>query len=202
MINIESLDFEKSNGLLPVIIQHFETSEILMLGYMNKEALTKTLDTKLVTFYSRSRQCLWVKGETSHNYLELKDILADCDNDALLVLINPTGPVCHTGNFSCFGEKAKPKLHWIYELNQIINQRKAAQDIEHSYVAKLFNQGINRIAKKLGEEASEVIIEAVSGNMPRFKEEAADLLFFYLLLLNAENCPLSDILNILEQRHK
>lgn len=202
MINIETLDFSKSGGLIPVIIQHFETAEVLMLGYMNKEALKQTLDTKLVTFFSRSRQCLWVKGETSGNFLELKDILADCDQDALLVLVNPVGPVCHTGKFSCFGDKAKPKLRWIYELNKIITQRRETQDVEHSYVAKLFSQGSDRIAKKLGEEASEVIIEAVADNLPRFKEEAADLLFFYLMLLNAKDCPIADILNILEQRHK
>ena len=134
--------------------------------------------------------------------MELKDVLSDCDNDALLVLVNPLGPVCHTGQFSCFGNKAKPKLHWIYELNQIINQRKDTQDTQHSYVAKLFAQGSNRIAKKLGEEAAELIIEAVADNFPRFKEEAADLLFFYLMLLNAKGCSIADILNILEKRHK
>ncbi len=202
MINIETLDFNKSAGLIPTIIQHAETGAVLMLGYMNKEAITQTIATNRVTFFSRARQCLWVKGETSGHFLTVQNIMTDCDNDTLLITAIPAGATCHTGQFSCFGQKAQTKFHWLYELNEIINERKKSNNVEQSYVARLFAKGKNRIAKKLGEEAAEVIIESVAGNIPLFKEEAADLLFFYLMLLNANNCTISDILTILEHRHQ
>ncbi len=202
MINIENIDFNKSDGLVPAIIQHAETDAVLMLGYMNKESLAQTLATQKVTFFSRTRQCLWVKGETSGNFLTVQNIMTDCDNDTLLITAIPAGPVCHTGQFSCFGSGATPKFHWLYELNQIIEERKKTNDTEHSYVARLFTKGKNRIAKKLGEEATEMIIESTANNLPLFKEEAADLLFFYVMLLNANNCTISDILTILEHRHQ
>ena len=195
------LDFEKSNGLIPAIIQDAATSKVLMLGFMNREAYEKTVSEKLVTFYSRSRQTLWTKGETSGNYLHVKEIIEDCDNDTLLVKASPDGPVCHTGADTCFNETNRDPYSFIKELETVIHDRKV-NGKEGSYTVSLFQKGINRIAQKVGEEAVELVIEAKDKNDKAFTGEAADLFFHYLVLLEEKGISFSKVLEMLIERHK
>ncbi len=190
------------NGLVPAIIQDAKTKTVLMLGYMNEEAYLKTNTTKKVTFYSRSKQRLWTKGEESGNFLNLIAIKNDCDNDSLLVTVNPVGPTCHTGTDNCWGEDNKQSFGFLKELEQTIADRKANQDNDDSYVASLFRKGINKIAQKVGEEAVEVVIEAKDDNDDLFLNESADLLFHYLILLKAKGFGLNDIEQVLLDRKK
>lgn len=190
------------NGLVPAIIQDAKTKTVLMLGYMNEEAYLKTNTTKKVTFYSRSKQRLWTKGEESGNFLNLVAIKNDCDNDSLLVTVNPVGPTCHTGTDNCWGEDNKQSFGFLTELEQTIADRKANQDNDDSYVASLFRKGINKIAQKVGEEAVEVVIEAKDDNDDLFLNESADLLFHYLILLKAKGFGLNDIEQVLLDRKK
>ena len=197
------IDFEKGNGLIPAIIQDIDTRKVLMLGYMNKDAYEQTLQTKKVTFFSRSRNCLWVKGETSGNYLHLKEIKCDCDNDALLIFVKPDGPVCHKGTDTCWGENnERNALAFLSELQDFINDRKQKMP-ENSYTTSLFKDGINRIAQKVGEEAVETVIEAVDGtDDAALIYEASDLMYHYLVLLIAKGYSLKDIEEELAKRHK
>ena len=195
------IDFEKSSeGLIPAIVQDAQTQKVLMLGYMNRESFDKTNETGKVTFFSRSRQMLWVKGETSGNFLEVKEILIDCDDDTILIKANPTGAVCHTGADTCFGEKNAAE-NFLFELERIIQSRKANPN-ENSYTSKLFESGLNKIAQKVGEEAVELIIEAKDENSELFKAEAADLFYHLLILLCAKNLELNDIVDTLKQRRR
>lgn len=194
------LNFEKSSGLIPAIIQDTDTNKVLMLGYMNQEAFNKTQQEGKVTFYSRSRQTLWTKGETSGNFLLVRKILIDCDNDTILVKASPTGPVCHTGQDTCFNEANQLDLSFLLELEQLIAERKK-NPVEGSYTVKLFNGGIKKIAQKVGEEATEVVIDAVDGNNERLKEETADLLYHLLVLLAEREIGLSEVVDILSKRH-
>lgn len=196
---MEKIDFSKGNGLVPVVIQDNNTLQVLMVGYMNEEALEKTRKEGKVTFFSRSKNRLWTKGETSGNFLFVKDISTDCDNDSLLILADPAGPVCHTGSVSCFGDST-PK-GFLYKLEQIINQR-ITDDALDSYTNKLYKKGINKIAQKVGEEAVELVIEAKDENIDLFKNEAADLLYHVLILLKAKAINLQDIEEVLQIRHK
>lgn len=195
-----NVDFKKyGNGLVPAIIQDYSTHKVLMMGFMNKEALEKTETSGRVTFYSRSKKRLWTKGEESGNYLELKSIAVDCDNDTLLIKVHPLGPVCHTGADTCWSEKNHHE-DFLYYLEDIINLRSKASPDE-SYVAKLFENGINKIAQKVGEEAVEMVIEAKDNNDKLFLNESADLLFHYLVLLNAKGYKLQDVISVLQKRH-
>lgn len=195
------VDFKKyADELAPAVIQDYTTQKVLMLGFMNEEALRKTEETGLVTFYSRSKKRLWTKGEESGNFLQLRQILVDCDKDTLLIKAEPKGPVCHTGADTCWSEK-NHKEDFLYYLEHIIELRKTGVD-EKSYVKQLFGKGINKIAQKVGEEAVELVIEAKDVNQALFLNEAADLLFHYLILLQAKNCSLSDVVKVLEQRHQ
>jgi phosphoribosyl-ATP pyrophosphohydrolase/phosphoribosyl-AMP cyclohydrolase len=193
------IDFSKANGLVPAIIQDNTTLQVLMVGYMNEEALKSTEEEGKVTFFSRSKNRLWTKGETSGNFLIVKEITADCDNDALLIKVDPAGPVCHTGSMSCFGDEISKGF--IYELEQIVSQR-IDEDVQNSYTNKLFRQGINKITQKVGEEVVELVIEAKDNNPELFKNEAADLLYHLLILLKAKNTTFSDVEEILKFRHK
>jgi phosphoribosyl-AMP cyclohydrolase / phosphoribosyl-ATP pyrophosphohydrolase len=193
------IDFSKGNGLVPVVIQDSNTLQVLMLGYMNEEALEKTEKEGKVTFFSRSKNRLWTKGESSGNWLFVKEILADCDNDSLLIKVNPAGPTCHKGTISCFGDNT-PK-GFIFQLEQIINQR-IDNDVNDSYTNKLYKKGINKVAQKVGEEAVELVIEAKDENIDLFKNEAADLLYHVLILLKAKGINLQDIEEVLQIRHK
>jgi len=193
------IDFTKGNGLVPVVIQDNTTLQVLMVGYMNQEALDKTISEKKVTFFSRSKNRLWTKGETSGNFLYVKEILPDCDNDSLLIKAEPAGPVCHTGTKSCFAEiQAKG---FLYQLENIIKKR-IEEDSEESYTNKLFKRGINKVAQKVGEEAVELVIEAKDDNIDLFKNEAADLLYHLLILLKAKGVSLRNIEEVLQGRHK
>ena len=192
------LDFNKGNGLVPVIIQDSVSLKILMLGYMNEEALAKTKAKGLVTFYSRSRNELWTKGETSGNYLHVKEIFEDCDNDTLLIKARPDGPTCHTGCETCFQQDSSKGF--LYQLEQTIDER-ISNDSEKSYTNDLFKRGINKMAQKVGEEAVELVIEAKDNNDDLFKNEAADLLYHFLILLRAKNMKLEDIEAILKDRN-
>lgn len=193
------IDFTKLDGLVPCIIQDAKTQRVLMLGFMNEEAYQKTLDDKRITFYSRTKKRLWTKGETSGNFLELVDIKVDCDNDTLLIKVNPTGPVCHTGADTCFDEKNN---NWtIGSLENIIKQRKE-KPVPGSYTNKLLDSGINKVAQKVGEEAVELIIEAKDDNKELFLNEAADLMYHYLVLLTAKGYELEDVISVLKNRHK
>ena len=196
-----NIDFTKNNGLLPAIIQDEKTGKVLMLGYMNRESYEKTKATGRVTFFSRSRQALWTKGETSGNFLEVKEILSDCDGDTLLIKVKPTGPTCHTGADTCFNEKNIAEKPFIFELEEIIRDRRNNPK-PGSYTNKLFDAGDERIAQKVGEEATEVVIDAVTGNGVRLSEEVADLLYHLLVLLTAKDLALDDIMNVLEKRHR
>lgn len=193
------LDFNKTNGLLPVIIQDYRTFQVLMLGYMNEEAFLKTQQENKVTFFSRSKNRLWTKGESSGNFLLVKDIQIDCDNDTILIKAEPKGPTCHTGSSSCFGEETAKGF--LYKLEETISQRINDND-EKSYTNTLFKRGINKVAQKVGEEAIELVIEAKDNNDELFKNEAADLLYHFLILLKAKNMKLEDIELILKNREK
>lgn len=191
-----------SNGLVPAIIQDATTKNVLMLGYMNEEAYQKTIDTKQVTFFSRSKQRLWTKGEESGNFLNLVDIKNDCDNDTLLIQVNPVGPTCHTGTDNCWGEENNSNYGFFSTLENVITDRIANKDTKKSYVASLFAKGINKVAQKVGEEAVETVIEAMDNNDELFLYESADLLFHYLMLLQAKGFTLKDIEAELKGRHK
>ena len=196
-----NIDFEKMGGLVPAIIQDATTKTVLMLGYMNKEAFDKTVETKKVTFYSRSRQCLWTKGETSGNFLELVDIKVDCDNDTLLVKANPTGPTCHTGNDTCWGEKnEKNPLLFLTYLQDFINRRHEEMP-EGSYTTSLFKDGLNRMAQKVGEEALEAVIEACNGTNERLVYEGSDMLYHLIVLLTEKGLRIEDLAQELQVRH-
>ncbi len=195
------IDFEKQNGLIPAIIQDKETQKVLMLGYMNNQALKITQETGKVCFYSRSRKTLWTKGETSGNFLYVNDIKVDCDKDTLLIKVSPAGPVCHTGSDTCWDEKNSENIQFLQLLEQVIEGRKSST-AEKSYTKSLFDKGINKIAQKVGEEAVELVIEAKDNNDELFVNEAADLLFHYLILLNKKGFQLSDIVKVLKKRHK
>ena len=195
-------DFTKAvDGLLPAIIQDNYTGKVLMQGYLNKEAFQKTLDEKVVWFYSRSKRRLWKKGETSGNELQVCSVRLDCDLDSILIKVIPLGPVCHTGADTCFNEINTVSYDWIKHLEAIIEQRQKSGDSK-SYVASLFEKGINKIAQKVGEEAVEVVIEAKDDNEELFLNESADLLFHYLILLKAKGYELNDVLEILKSREK
>ncbi|MBS1592117.1 MAG: bifunctional phosphoribosyl-AMP cyclohydrolase/phosphoribosyl-ATP diphosphatase HisIE [Bacteroidetes bacterium] len=194
------VDFKKyTDGLVPAIVQDYDTHKVLMLGFMNNEALQATQQTGKITFYSRSKNRLWTKGEESGNFLMLKTIAVDCDNDTLLIKAHPLGPVCHTGADTCWSEKNHNE-DFLFYLEDIIRLRKQAP-IEESYVAKLLSKGINKVAQKVGEEAVELVIEAKDNNEELFLNEAADLLFHYLILLNAKEYKLQHVIKILQQRH-
>jgi len=205
MIDIENLDFAKGDGLLPVIIQNAENYQVLMLGYMNEDALQKTLDEEKVTFYSRSKQRLWTKGETSGNYLHLVDIQQDCDDDTLLILADPAGPTCHTGHTSCFFQKdfkpASSDISFLTELENLIQSRKKERP-DDSYTTYLFDEGIDEIAQKVGEEAVETVIEAKNTDDNRFINEASDLVYHLLVLLRQKDISLQAIVENLEKRHQ
>ncbi|MFP3831274.1 bifunctional phosphoribosyl-AMP cyclohydrolase/phosphoribosyl-ATP diphosphatase HisIE [Chryseobacterium sp. SIMBA_028] len=194
-----NINFSKDNGLVPVVIQDNRTLQVLMLGYMNEEAFEKTSNEGRVTFFSRSKNRLWTKGEESGNFLEVKSIAIDCDQDTVLIKATPTNVVCHTGSFSCFGEK-EPK-GFLYELEEKISQRIDHKE-ENSYTYSLYQRGINKVAQKVGEEAVEVVIEAKDNNDILFKNEAADLLYHFLILLKAKGFSLEDIEKILQNRNK
>lgn len=198
------IDFEKCGGLVPAIIQDAETRQVLMLGYMNQEAFDKTLETKKVTFWSRSRKCLWTKGETSGNYLNLVDIKIDCDNDTLLVKAIPDGPTCHKGTDTCWGEdnvtvKSSP-LEFLKELQDFIDKRYKEMP-EGSYTTSLFKDGVNRIAQKVGEEALETVIEATNGSSEKLIYEASDLLYHLTVLLTSKGLRIEDVAEELQKRH-
>lgn len=196
-----NIDFEKMNGLVPAIIQDNTTRNVLMLGYMNREAYEKTLATCKVTFWSRSRNCLWTKGETSGNFLNLVDIKVDCDNDTLLVRVNPTGPACHLGTDTCWGETndANPLL-FLTELQDFINKRHEEMP-EGSYTTSLFQKGVNKMAQKVGEEAVETIIEATNGNDEKLVYESSDLLYHLIVLLTSKKLRIEDVAKELQMRH-
>lgn len=196
-----NIDFAKyADGLVPAVVQDYTTQKVLMLGFMNEAALKKTEETGLVTFYSRSKKRLWTKGEESGNHLQLRQILLDCDKDSLLVKAVPTGPVCHTGADTCWSEK-NHKEDFLHYLEDIIKLRRTSND-PNSYVKKLFDKGMNKIAQKVGEEAVELVIEAKDVNRPLFLGEAADLLFHYIVLLQAKDCSLADVIEVLQERHQ
>jgi phosphoribosyl-ATP pyrophosphohydrolase/phosphoribosyl-AMP cyclohydrolase len=193
------LNFQKLNGLIPCIVQDASTHTVLMLGFMNEEAYERTIKEKQVTFYSRSKKRLWTKGETSGNYLEVVEVLTDCDQDTLLIKANPKGAVCHLGHDTCFNEANN---QWgLNSLEQVIKDRQA-NPTENSYTTKLFQSGINKIAQKVGEESVELIIEAKDNNKELFLNEAADLMYHYLVLLSAKGYSLKDVQEVLKKRHE
>lgn len=196
-----NLDFDKySDGLIPAVIQDSSTNAVLMLGFMNLAALDKTRETGLVTFYSRSRQRLWTKGETSGNTLRVREITPDCDADTLLIKAEPAGPVCHTGTATCFGpENALQNENFLFELERVIADRHANPSPD-SYTSKLFARGINKIAQKVGEEAVELVIESKDEDPQKFRSEAADLVFHLLVLLRAKDTSLTDVIQVLKER--
>ncbi len=198
-----NIDFSKfDNGLIPAIIQDADTKTVLMLGYMNEEAIKKTFDLKKVTFFSRSKNRLWTKGEESGNFLNFVSMENDCDMDTLLVQVNPIGPTCHKGTDNCWGEKNIMDYGFISTLERVIKNRRVDIENKSSYVKSLFDKGINKIAQKVGEEAVEIVIEAKDDNDELFLNEAADLLFHYLILLQAKDYELEDVIAILKERHK
>ena len=194
------LDWEKTDGLMPVIVQHAVSGEVLMLGYMNPEALDKTIESGKVTFFSRTKQRLWTKGETSGNFLNVVSIAPDCDNDTILLLVNPIGPTCHKGTSSCFGDTAHQWL-FLYQLEQLLAERKSA-DPETSYTAKLYASGTKRIAQKVGEEALEAVIEAVNGTDERLIYEGSDMLYHLIVLLTSKGLRIEQMAAELQARHK
>ena len=197
-----TIDFNKnSDGLVPAIIQDATTKNVLMLGYMNQEAYDKTIESNQVTFFSRTKNRLWTKGEESGNFLNVVSVQNDCDQDTLLIQVNPVGPTCHEGTDTCWGEKNEATFGFLSELETVIKNRREAGNSENSYVASLFEKGINKIAQKVGEEAIEVVIEAKDDNDDLFVNEGADLLFHYLILLQAKGFTLKDIVMVLENRH-
>ena len=197
-----NIDFDKNeNGLVPAIIQDNITKNVLMLGYMNTEAFAKTEETKKVTFFSRTKNRLWTKGEESGNFLNVVSIKNDCDNDTLLIKVNPVGPTCHKGTDTCWGETNEPSFGFLSDLENVIKSRREDADSKNSYVASLFEKGINKIAQKVGEEAVEIVIEAKDNDDNLFLNEGADLMFHYLILLQAKGFTLKDIVKVLEGRH-
>ena len=198
-----NIDFTKyADGLVPAIVQDASTKNVLMLGFMNQAAVDVTISLQKVTFFSRSKNRLWTKGEESGNSLNYVSMALDCDQDSLLIQANPAGPVCHTGTDTCWGTENQPEsIDFLTQLEQVIEQRKTA-DPDSSYVASLFAKGMNKIAQKVGEEAVELVIEAKDQNHELFLEESADLLFHYLMLLQAKGFKLADVVKILEKRHK
>lgn len=195
------IDFKKyADGLVPAVIQDHKTLKVLMLGFMNEEALAKTMAEGKVTFFSRSKKRLWTKGEESGNHLMVKEVLSDCDDDTILVKAEPLGPVCHTGADTCWNEK-NHKSDFLHYLEEIIALRRTSND-EKSYVRQLFQKGINKIAQKVGEEAVELVIEAKDVNKDLFLNEAADLLFHYLILLQAKGHSLDEVTAVLQERHQ
>lgn len=200
--NIQTIDFNKSpDGLIPVVIQNHATLQVLMLGYMNKEALEQTLQTKKVTFFSRSKQRLWVKGETSENYLLLKDIFIDCDQDTILIMAKPCGPTCHTGSVSCFSEQKLSGLGHIGMVDDVIQER-IANPTENSYTYKLISRGLNKVAQKVGEEAVEVVIAALAETREEYLGEMTDLIYHSLVLLHAQGMNLDDVAEVIAERHR
>ena len=197
--SIEEVDFAKGDGLVPVVVQDENSGRVLMLGYMNKAALAKTIKTQQVTFYSRSKKRLWTKGETSGHFLKVSEILSDCDHDTLLVKAIPVGPVCHTGDDTCFGERNNARVLFLDKLSALIKDRKQHPS-EGSYTTSLFQKGINKIAQKVGEEAVELVIEAKDDRRDLFIGEAADLLFHYLVLLEAKDISLDEVIGELMER--
>ena len=204
MIKTSDIDFEKGGGLVPAIVQDARTQRVLMLGYMNAEAVEKTLSTQLVTFFSRSRQQLWTKGETSGNYLHLTELLLDCDRDTLLVKATPDGPVCHTGTDTCWGEKnempERNPLLFLTELQDFVEKRYAERP-SGSYTTELFESGVNRMAQKVGEEALEAVIEATNGTNERLVYEGSDLLYHLIVLLTSKGLRIEDLARELVVRH-
>ena len=195
------LDFNKMNGLVPAIIQDAETAKVLMLGYMNQEAYDKTMETGLVTFYSRTRQRLWTKGEESGNFLDVVSVKEDCDHDTLLIQVHPRGPVCHTGTDTCWGEVNSEPVMFLKELQRFIQQRHEEMP-EGSYTTSLFQSGINKMAQKVGEEAVETIIEAANGTNDRLIYEGSDLLYHLIVMLTAKGLSIEDLARELKERHK
>jgi len=199
-IDTKQLDWQKVDNLMPVIIQHYVSGEVLMLGYMNQEALAQTQSSGKVTFYSRTKQRLWTKGETSGNFLNVVSISSDCDNDTLLILVNPIGPTCHTGANSCF-TNSKTEWGFLYDLEQLLGARKQA-DPQSSYTAKLYHDGTKRIAQKVGEEGVETALAATVHDKEELKNESADLIYHLFVLLQDQNLALQDVIGILKARHK
>ena len=199
---INQIDFSKGDGLAPAIIQDVQTQKVLMLGYVNKASLEKTLEEKRVCFYSRSKGRLWTKGESSGNYLNFISMSLDCDQDSLLIKVNPVGSVCHTGNETCWNESnTRSEIDFLLQLQDVIEERKNNLS-EKSYTASLFKKGINKVAQKVGEEAVELVIEAKDDNKDLFMGEAADLMYHYLVLLSAKGYKLEEVVELLTQRHK
>ncbi|MCU6776803.1 bifunctional phosphoribosyl-AMP cyclohydrolase/phosphoribosyl-ATP diphosphatase HisIE [Phocaeicola fibrisolvens] len=194
------LDFEKMNGLIPAIIQDNYTQKVLMLGFMNKEAYEKTVETRKVTFFSRTKNRLWTKGEQSGNFLHVVSIKADCDNDTLLIMVHPDGPVCHTGTDTCWGEKNEQDIMFLKELQDFIDRRRQEMP-EKSYTTSLFNSGVNKMAQKVGEEAVETVIEACNGTDERLIYEGADLLYHLIVLLTYKGYRIEDLARELKERH-
>lgn len=201
MIDQIKLDFNKMGGLIPAIIQDADTQKVLMLGYMNEEAYQKTLESGIVTFYSRSRQTLWTKGETSGNFLHVVSIKADCDQDTLLIEVHPDGPVCHTGTDTCWGDVNRQDILFLKELQDFIEKRHQEMP-EGSYTTSLFQSGINKIAQKVGEEAVETLIEACNGTDERLIYEGSDLLYHLIVLLTSKGYRIEDLANELRERHQ
>ncbi|MDD7759706.1 MAG: bifunctional phosphoribosyl-AMP cyclohydrolase/phosphoribosyl-ATP diphosphatase HisIE [Bacteroidales bacterium] len=195
------IDFDKMGGLVPAIIQDSRTKNVLMLGFMNEEAYNKTVETGLVTFFSRTRNTLWTKGETSGNYLKVVSTAIDCDNDTLLIKVVPAGPVCHTGNATCFEEKNEFGIEFLDYLQKFIERRHREMP-EGSYTTSLFRKGINRMAQKVGEEAVETVIEATNGTDDRLVYEASDLIYHLIVLLTSKGLSINDLAVELEKRHK
>jgi phosphoribosyl-ATP pyrophosphohydrolase/phosphoribosyl-AMP cyclohydrolase len=195
------INFAKGHGFVPAIVQDQETLKVLMLGYMDKAAYEKTVKEGKVTFFSRSQKRLWTKGETSRNYLFVKQILTDCDRDTLLIKATPVGPVCHTGQDTCFNEENKEESNFLLQLEAIIQDRKKNPRAD-SYTTRLFDNGIKKIAQKVGEEATELVLETQEEDLAGFKNEAADLIYHLLVLLVAKNLQFRDILDVLEERHQ
>lgn len=197
------VNFSKSpDGLIPAVVQDAETQKVLMVGYMNEEALTKTQAEGVVTFFSRSKQRLWTQGETSQHFLSVKEIIIDCDADTLLIKAHPKGPTCHTGADTCFNETNEGKATFLNYLQKEVIRSRKNNPQENSYTSKLFKKGVNKIAQKVGEEAVELVIEAKDNNDELFKSEAADLLFHYLILLEHRNIDLDEIVDVLQTRHQ
>lgn len=198
---MKNINFEKSNGLTPCIVQDYSTLQVLMLGYMNREAVQQTIETNKVTFFSRSKNRIWVKGEESGHFLEMKSIALDCDNDTLLIKANPIGSTCHTGTKTCWGEAEATNFGVISRLEEVIADR-INNPSNKSYVSDLVGKGINKVAQKVGEEGVEVVIEALGTNDDLFLNEGADLLFHFLILLQVKGLKLDDVLHILSVREK
>ncbi|MGB6292328.1 MAG: bifunctional phosphoribosyl-AMP cyclohydrolase/phosphoribosyl-ATP diphosphatase HisIE [Vibrio anguillarum] len=199
----ERIDWNKVDGLVPAIVQDFQSSQVLMMGYMNQDALQKTAQTGQVTFFSRSKQRLWTKGETSGHVLQLKNMALDCDNDTLLVKVNPIGPTCHTGTTTCWDNDAQEEsqMVWLHQLEQLLAARKSA-DPDSSYTASLYARGTKRISQKVGEEGVEVALAATSGDNAELVCESADLIYHLLVLLQDQGLALSDVIDKLKERHK